>query len=101
VIIGNTIQGAALDGVNINSGDGNQIVSNGVSLNGRDGTRVDSASSISCNQNQVKTNTFIQNSAWGLNINSTLCNGTVVQGNVYSGNGSGAYRNNGTGTINN
>jgi parallel beta-helix repeat protein len=99
VITGNTIQGAALDGVNVNSGDRNEIRSNGVSLNGRDGTRIDSANSISCDQNQVKTNSYIQNNSWGLNINDPICTGTVVQGNVYSGNGSGAFRNLGTGTI--
>jgi parallel beta-helix repeat protein len=99
VIVDNTIQGAALDGVNVNSGDRNQILSNGISLNGRDGTRIDSANSISCDQNQVKTNSHIQNNNWGLNINDPICTGTVVQGNVYSGNGSGSFRNLGTGTI--
>jgi parallel beta-helix repeat protein len=101
VITGNTIQDAAEHGVDITSGDRNQVVGNGISLNGRDGVRLDSSSSITCNQNQVKVNTFVQNTKWGLNIDDPLCNGTVVQGNVYSGNGSGSYRNNGTGTVNN
>jgi parallel beta-helix repeat protein len=99
VFINNIIQNAASDGINIVSGDRNKAQNNSVSLNGRDGIRVDSSSSISSNQNQVTGNTSIQNDRWGLNINNSGCNSTVVSGNVFSGNGSGAYRDAGTGTI--
>jgi parallel beta-helix repeat protein len=99
IITNNVIQSVTLDGVNVNSGDGNQVTGNGISLSKRDGIRVESSNSITCDQNKLTSNTLIQNVKWGIDINSSLCHATTVQGNVFSGNGSGPIRDIGTGTI--
>jgi parallel beta-helix repeat protein len=98
VIIGNTIQNALTDGINVLSSDRNQIMYNSISEGGRDGIRLDATNSINCNDNIVFGNTLSNNSSWGININSALCVGNTVGANVFSGNGSGTFRNNGTGT---
>jgi parallel beta-helix repeat protein len=99
VVINNSISGSATDGVTINSSDRNVIQGNGLTSNGRDGIRVDSSNSITCDQNSLIGNASVQNSRWGIHIADALCNGTVVQGNSFSANGSGPIRDVGTGTI--
>ncbi len=110
VITGNTITNAGQDGISINSSDRTQILNNTI-LNSanvsssRDGIRITSSNSISCDDNRVSGNRAGDNQSpktqrYGLNIRSSLCHGTVVgPGNDFSGNLSGPISNSGTGTI--
>ena len=88
IVINNTVTNATLDGINLNSGDRNQILNNTVTGSGRDGIRLGSSDSIPCDDNVVSGNTS-NNNDWGLNINSALCNRTVVGTNSFSGNSLG------------
>ena len=90
VIIGNTITSSLQEGIQINSSSRNQILNNTVRSSGGDGIRLSSSDSVQCNDNRVTGNTSTNNTKWGLNINSSLCNRTVVGGNTFSGNGSGS-----------
>ena len=109
VLTGNTIDQAGKDGINITSGDRNQILNNTI-LNsaddqaGNDGIRITSAESVSCDDNVVSGNTsgddqLTHTQRYGLNIASSLCNRTVVSGNVFFGNLNGPIKNSGSGTI--
>jgi parallel beta-helix repeat protein len=98
VIIGNTITNSLQDGININSGDRNQLRNNIITGSGTNGIKLGSSNSITCDDNVVSGNTSNNNTRWGLDINSPLCNRTVVGPNTFSGNGSGAYHNGGTNT---
>jgi uncharacterized repeat protein (TIGR01451 family) len=108
VLVGNSIDNAGQDGINLNSGDRNQILGNTV-LNssnitsGRDGIRISSSDSINCDDNVVSDNTSGDNQAtptqrYGLNISSPLCNRTVVWQNTFFGNLNGAINDQGTDT---
>jgi parallel beta-helix repeat protein len=110
VIIGNTIDNAGSDGINVNSSDANQILNNRVfnSANvtsGRDGIRITSSDSISCNDNRVAGNRAgdtqsAKTQRYGLHIYSSRCSRTVVgPGNDFTGNLSGPIKNSGSGTI--
>jgi len=110
VIAGNTIDQAGQDGINVSSGDRNQITGNMImnssdDTTGRDGIRVTSVDAITCDDNVVSNNTATDNQTpktqkYGLNIASSLCNRTVVgPGNNFAGNLTAAIHNLGTGTI--
>jgi chitodextrinase len=109
VIIGNFVDQSAFDGVNITSGDGNEIRGNTIknsshSASGRDGIRLLSADSQTCNDTVVTGNTATDDQTtktqrYGLAITSSLCARTVVSGNNFSGNKSGDILDQGTGTI--
>jgi parallel beta-helix repeat protein len=99
IIIGNRITNSLNDGININSGDRNQILNNVISTSGGSGIKLGSSDSITCNGNVVDGNTSSNNTRYGLHISSSLCNGTNVGTNTFSGNGSGPLRDSGTGTI--
>jgi parallel beta-helix repeat protein len=99
VVIGNTVTNAGIDGINLNSSDRNQLLNNTLTGNTQNGIRLNSANSITCNDNRISGNNMANNLKWGLNISSTLCNRTVVGPNTFSGNVSGAIRDNGTGTV--
>jgi parallel beta-helix repeat protein len=109
VIVGNVIDEAGLDGINILSGDANQVLGNTILNSGnaardRDGIRIQSEDSITCNNNVVSGNTATDNQSqktqrYGLAIFSGLCNGTFVAGNNnFAGNLVGEVLDYGTGT---
>jgi len=110
VITGNVIDQAGQDGINVASGDRNQITNNMITnssddTSGRDGIRITSSNSITCNDNVVSGNTATDNQIpktqkYGLNIASSLCNRTVVgSGNNFNGNLVANIHDLGTGTI--
>jgi parallel beta-helix repeat protein len=110
IISGNLVDQAGEDGINITSGDRNQVVGNTVTnssddTTGRDGIRLTATDSIACNANRVSSNHATDNQAtktqkYGLNIATPVCNGTIVgPGNDFSGNKTGAIHDLGTGTI--
>ncbi|HEU4424714.1 MAG TPA: right-handed parallel beta-helix repeat-containing protein [Pilimelia sp.] len=109
-ISGNLIDGAGQDGVNVNSGDDNQITGNTIHnssrvTSSRDGIRFSSSDSIACDDNTVANNVATDEQApitqrYGLNIGSSLCHRTVVgPGQTFAPNLTGAIRDIGTGTI--
>jgi parallel beta-helix repeat protein len=108
VLTANSIDNSGQDGINLNSGDRNEIVGNTVlnSANvtsGRDGIRLSSADSVNCDDNVVSNNTSGDNQAthtqrWGLNIASSRCNRTTVWQNTFFGNLSGPINDLGTNT---
>jgi parallel beta-helix repeat protein len=99
VIIGNTVEDAALDGINVLSSNRNRVLENTVSGSGRDGVRLDETDLVPCDDSFVYNNTSSDNSKWGLNIESPLCHETTAGANVMTGNGSGPFRDTGTGTV--
>lgn len=110
LISSNVIDEAGQDGVNVGSSDRNQILGNTITntadvIAGRDGIRISSADSVSCDDNVVAGNTATDTQAtktqrYGLNIASSLCHRTVVgPGNNFAGNLTGDIRDLGTGTI--
>jgi parallel beta-helix repeat protein len=112
VVSNNLIDQAGQDGINIVSGDRNQIKDNTIRnsanvTSGRDGIRITAADSITCNDNSVVSNTSNDNQTpktqrYGLNISSSLCNRTVVgpiPPNDFTPNLTAPYRDLGTGTI--
>ena len=110
IITGNTITNAGADGIFVNSGDRNQITNNVITNSSnvtprRDGIRIGSFNSITCDDNVVSGNTATDNQTpktqkYGLNIASFLCNRTVVGlGNKLTGNLTGPIHDLGTGTI--
>lgn len=109
-ITGNTIIRAGENGIFVNSGDrnvitGNTILNSSQLVSSRDGIRIDSADSVSCNDNGVDGNLATDDQAtktqaWGLNIASPLCNRTVVGAtNIFAGNLVGEINDQGTDTI--
>ena len=108
-ISGNVIDGAGQDGINVNSGDDNQITGNTIHnssrvTSGRDGIRLSSSDSITCDDNSVSNNVATDEQApvtqrYGLNIGSSLCHRTVVgPGNDFNPNLTGDIRDIGTDT---
>ncbi len=109
LILGNTIDQSGADGININSGNNNQIDGNIVTNSAdvtasRDGIRILSTNLISCDGNEVRNNTSTDTQAtktqrYGLNISSSLCNNTVIgTGNQFGGNLVGDISDKGTNT---
>jgi parallel beta-helix repeat protein len=109
LIIGNFVDNAGQDGINLNSGDNNVITGNTI-LNSsnttasQDGIDIASADSIACDDNVVQFNTATDNQAvktqrYGLSISSANCHRTVVTNNDFAGNRVGTIRDLGTGTI--
>lgn len=109
VIIGNYVDNAGQDGINLNSGDrnlitGNTILNSSNLTTSQDGIDVTSADSILCDDNIIQSNTATDNQAvktqrYGLSISSANCHRTVVTGNNFAGNRLGAIQDKGTGTI--
>jgi parallel beta-helix repeat protein len=108
VIIGNTIDNAGQNGIRIHSSDrnlisGNYITNSSDNFANFDGIRIASGDSITCDDNRVEGNTATDNQAtktqaYGLNIDSSLCNRTFVGTNNFAGNKTGAIRDVGTNT---
>ncbi len=105
-----TIDQAGRDGVFINSSNRNRILANRVTnssddVTSRDGIRIASSDSRSCNNNVVRANVATdtqatKTQAWGLNITSSLCVGTIVgSDNDFAGNKAGTVKNSGSGTV--
>ncbi|HET6771589.1 MAG TPA: right-handed parallel beta-helix repeat-containing protein [Actinomycetota bacterium] len=110
VIIGNTIVNAGENGIRIHSSDRNLIIGNHITnssddIPNLDGIRITSGpDSITCDDNRVEGNTATDSQGtktqtYGLNINSALCNRTVVGTNNFTGNRTGAIRDLGTNTL--
>jgi parallel beta-helix repeat protein len=109
VIVGNYVDNAGQDGINLNSGDrnlitGNTILNSSNITSSQDGIDIASSDSILCDDNVVQSNTATDNQAvktqrYGLNIASSNCHRTVVAGNNFAGNRLGDWRDLGTGTI--
>jgi parallel beta-helix repeat protein len=107
-ILGNTIDQAGRDGVNVNSGAHNTIASNTITnssdeRSGRDGIRIESFNGITCDDNVIDGNQATDEQAtqtqrYGLNIANSLCNRTVVRNNSFAGNAIGDIRDLGTDT---
>lgn len=109
VITANTITQAGQDGINVTSGDDNEITGNTITdssddTSGRDGIRITSTDAVSCDGNRVWGNRATDDQTtrtqkYGLNIASALCHSTVVgSDNVFTGNLVGPIRDVGTGT---
>jgi uncharacterized repeat protein (TIGR01451 family) len=108
VLVGNSIDNSGQDGINLNSGDrneirGNTILNSSDDVSGRDGIRLSSADAINCDDNIVSGNTSGDNQGthtqrYGLNISSSLCNRTVVWQNTFFGNLNGDINDLGTDT---
>ena len=108
VITGNTIDNSGEDGVNVTSGDRNQIVGNTITnssddVSSRDGIRIASSDSKTCNDNTAQGNTAtdtqsVKTQRYGLAITSSLCNRTVVVSNDFAGNKNGQILDQGTDT---
>ncbi|MFQ6171692.1 right-handed parallel beta-helix repeat-containing protein [Oryzobacter sp. R7] len=107
---GNTIDQAGRDGIFVNSSNRNRITANRITnssddVTSRDGIRISSSDSRSCNGNVIRTNVATdtqatKTQAYGLNITSSLCVGTIVGGdNDFTGNKAGTVKNSGTGTV--
>jgi parallel beta-helix repeat protein len=96
VVIGNVIDQAGQDGLNVTSGDrnvieGNTITNSSDDVSGRDGIRITSGDSVTCDDNVVMNNRATDTQAvktqkYGLNIASPNCHGTVVVNNDFNGN---------------
>jgi parallel beta-helix repeat protein len=94
--VGNTIDQAGQDGLNVTSGDrnvidGNTITNSSDDVSGRDGIRITSSDSIPCDDNVVSNNRAtdtqtVKTQKYGLNIASPNCHRTVVVNNDFSGN---------------
>ena len=109
LITNNHIDNSGLDGINIISSDRNQVIGNTV-LNSsddaarRDGIRIQSTGSFTCDDNEVDQNTATdlqstKTQRYGLNISNPECNRTVVGDNNLTGNLTGDINDDGTDTI--
>jgi parallel beta-helix repeat protein len=109
VITGNVVTNAGQDGINVISGDRNQLVANTIMNSSddspsRDGIRITSGDSQTCDDNVVEGNRAgddqaVMTQRYGLHISSSLCNRTVVNGNDFTSNLTAPIRDVGTGTI--
>jgi parallel beta-helix repeat protein len=109
VITGNSVDNSGQDGININAGNGNQLLGNTVlnssdDVASKDGIRIGTSDGIACDDTVVSNNTSSDNQAvhtqrYGLYIASNLCNRTVVHSNnVFSGNLTAPIKDLGTST---
>jgi parallel beta-helix repeat protein len=109
IIVGNTVDNAGQDGINLNSGDrnvltGNMILNSSNITASQDGIDITSSDSVLCDDNVVEFNTATDNQAvktqrYGLSISNANCHRTIVTSNNFSGNRVGEIRDLGTGTI--
>lgn len=107
-IIGNSIDQSGQDGINVISGARNRLTSNVITnsaddVASRDGVRITSADSVTCDDNVVEDNVLLDNQVvhtqrYGLNISSAGCHRTVVAGNTFEGNVIAAINDLGTDT---
>ncbi len=96
----NTIDNTNGDGIRVHSSSRNLITGNTITNSSSDGIQISSSSGISCDDNVVEFNAATSNTRYGLNINNSECNRTVVwDNNDFTGNGSGEINDNGTDTI--
>lgn len=108
VVTSNVVDESGRDGINVISGDRNEIRGNTITnssddVSSRDGIRITTTDSITCDDNVVDVNTATDTQAvktqrYGLNITDPLCHRTVVSDNVFTGNLSGEIRDLGTDT---
>jgi hypothetical protein len=109
VLAANVIRGSGDDGINITSGDRNQLLGN-IILNsssagvGGDGIRLSAIDFISCDENVIEGNSASDDrdpprQRYGLNISDPLCARTDVRANTFSGNLRGPIQDLGTDTI--
>ena len=109
LVTNNHIDNSGLDGINIISSDRNRVIGNTV-LNSsddaarRDGIRIQSTGSFTCDDNEVDQNLStdlqsVKTQRYGLNISSSECNRTVVGDNNFTGNLRGDINDLGTDTI--
>jgi Right handed beta helix region len=108
VLAANLIRGSGVDGINITSGDrnellGNVVVNSSAGVTGGDGIRLSATDSVSCEDNVVQGNSAsddrsIPRQRWGLNISDPLCARTQVRANTFSGNLRGPRQDLGTDT---
>ncbi|WP_299447810.1 right-handed parallel beta-helix repeat-containing protein [uncultured Phycicoccus sp.] len=110
IIRNNVIDESGRDGIFVNSSNRNQILGNTVTnssdvASSRDGIRVTSYDSRSCDATVVRANRATdtqptKTQSYGLNIVSSLCHGTVVgSDNDFTGNKRGPLKDLGTGTV--
>jgi parallel beta-helix repeat protein len=110
LVTGNVIDQAGQDGINLTSGDRNQVVGNTITnssddTSGRDGIRLTASDSIACDDNRVSNDIATDNQTpktqkYGLDIATSQCNRTVVgPGNNFDGNLRANIRDAGTDTI--
>ncbi|QIK74285.1 DUF7594 domain-containing protein [Nocardioides piscis] len=109
IIRNNVIDQAGQDGINVNSGDDNQVIANTVTnssddVSGRDGIRISTSDGITSQRNVVSGNTATDTQAtktqrYGLNLVSSSVIGTVVRDNDFTGNLLGPIRDLGTSTV--
>jgi parallel beta-helix repeat protein len=108
VVTGNTVDNSGQDGINLNASSRSQVLGNTVrnssdDVSNKDGIRIGTAESVACDDNLVSSNTSSDNQQvhtqrYGLYISSSLCNRTVVSGNMFSGNVVASIRDVGTNT---
>jgi parallel beta-helix repeat protein len=108
VIAGNSIDNAGQDGINVTSGDRNEILANTITnsanrTSGRDGIRITGSDSKTCHDSVVSNNAATDTQAtktqrYGLAIASSLCHRTLVLANNFEGNKSGAISDQGIDT---
>ena len=110
VIIGNYIENAGQDGIKINSGNRNLISGNTILNGSDDGSDYDGIvvttdpSSLQCDDNEIHQNIVsdtqtTKTQRYGLNIERSSCNRTVVGDNDFSGNLLADINDDGTDTI--
>ena len=99
VIRNNIVQSVGNNGIRIHGSNGNQITGNTVTNSAGNEIGIATTSPNECDDNVVQSNTLTNNTRYGLEISSSTCDRTVVGGNTFSGNGLGAIRDVGTGTI--
>lgn len=96
IIRNNVIDQSGQDGIDINSGDDNQVIGNTITnssddVSGRDGIRITTTDGITAERNVISGNIATDNQAtktqkYGLNIVSSSVIDTVVRGNDFTGN---------------
>jgi parallel beta-helix repeat protein len=109
MIVGNFIDEAGQNGIDVTSGDRNTIDGNTVTnssddSSGRDGIRITTSNGVISDDNVVRNNRATdtqaaKTQAYGLNISTASCNRTVVgPNNDFNGNRMGSIRDRGTST---
>ncbi len=108
-IVGNVVTNSGHDGINLNGAnrnlvEGNDVTNSSDDVSGRDGIRVGTSDGIACNDNRIIGNRATDTQAaktqkYGVNIATSLCARTVVEGNDLAGNLVAPLRDAGSGTI--
>jgi parallel beta-helix repeat protein len=108
VLSENLVEDSGQDGINIMSGDRNEVLGNTIlnssdDMSGRDGIRITSSDSITCDDNVLSGNTIGDDQteasqSYGIHIASSACSRTVVGDNILFGNRRGGINDRGTDT---